>query len=71
MHFRRYLHQFDGFKTKIRTKNFYSGNPKEHSRKKVKITRCKQVKNIINNEALFHLFFTSFRLVILTIFQNS
>ncbi len=39
--------------------------------KRVEITNWKQVKNTMNNEALFHLFFTSFELVILTKFQNS
>jgi hypothetical protein len=37
--------------------------------KRVEITRWKQVKNTMNKEALFHLFFTSFGLVILTKFQ--
>jgi hypothetical protein len=46
-------------------------NPNEHSWKRVEITRCKQVKNTMNNEAQFHLFSTSFALVILTKFQNS
>jgi hypothetical protein len=32
--------------------------------KRVEITRWKQVKNTMNNEALFHLFFTCFGLVI-------
>jgi hypothetical protein len=36
--------------------------------KRVEITRCKLVKNTINNEAIFHLFLTSFGLVILTKF---